>query len=69
MTCNIIKKKDGIAFVCTRGNSKLNKEDERKIDEVIKNITKKLKNNNSIEDNIPHKESTVLFKDLEKINE
>ena len=69
MTCNIIKKKNGIAFVCTRGNSKLNEEDERKINEIIKNISKKLKNNNNIEDNLSHKESTVLFKDLENLGE
>lgn len=65
MTCDIIKKKNGVAFVCTRGKSKLTEEDERKIDEIIKNISKKLKNN-KIEDNIPHKESTILFKDLEE---
>lgn len=42
MSCNVVKNENGVAFVCTRGNSKLSKEDQRKIDEIIKNLTKEL---------------------------
>ena len=42
MTCNIVKNNNGVAFVCTRGNKKLTKDDERKIEEIIKNLSKKL---------------------------
>lgn len=49
MGCNVVKNENGVAFVCTKGNSKLNEEDKRKIDEIIKNIVKKLENNSNKE--------------------
>lgn len=45
MVCNVVKNEKGVAFVCKRGNSKLSKKDQQKIDEIIKNLEKKLEEN------------------------
>lgn len=45
MVCNVVKNENGVAFVCTRGNAKLSKKDQHKIDEIIKNLEKKLEEN------------------------
>lgn len=50
MTCNIVKNNNGVAFVCTRGNKKLTKDDERKIEEIIKNLSKKLEKDSGKEE-------------------
>lgn len=43
MTCKVIENKNGIAFVCSRGrNAELTEDDQRKIDEIIKNLEKRL---------------------------
>ena len=49
MSCNVIKNENGVAFVCTRGNSKLSEKDQSKIDEIIKKITKELEEQSDVE--------------------
>lgn len=43
MTCTVIKEKDSVTFVCSRGRkAELTAEDQRKIDECITSLEKEL---------------------------
>ena len=43
MTCKVIENKNGITFVCSCWrNAELTEDDQRKIDEIIKNLEKRL---------------------------